>query len=312
MKKAGSKFDLEATVTAKIIAALEAGTRPWQKSWTGTDADGLPLNASGRAYRGINIFMLWMEQMIHGYSSRHWFTMKQANNFGAKIRKGQKSTMVIYAKPMEKEVEDKDNPGKTKKIKWFFNKYYLVWNADQIDGLPEKFSKPEVADSGDKARLARIEHAEEFFAKTGSTVRSGGNRAFYSVTDDFIGMPEFNAFKDAESYYATLGHEHVHWTRHPSRLNREKKNYAEEELVAEIGAAILCAGLGIGSDVRDDHASYVASWLKALKDDKRLIFVAAAQAQRAVDYLAKFSEPVETELGEETQTMDEGTVQEAA
>ncbi|MGC2463219.1 MAG: zincin-like metallopeptidase domain-containing protein [Steroidobacteraceae bacterium] len=140
--------------------------------------------------------------------------------------------------------------------------------------------------------MERIAVAESFAANTEATLRHGGNRAYYSVTDDYVQMPPFECFRDAESYYATLLHELTHYTRHPSRLEREfgrkrwgDAGYAAEELVAELGAAFLCADLGVTAEPRDDHASYLASWLDVLKRDKRAIFTAAAHAQRAADYL---------------------------
>ena len=140
--------------------------------------------------------------------------------------------------------------------------------------------------------LERVESAERFFAATGAVIRHGGNRAFYRITDDFVQMPELQTFRDAESYYAIAAHEITHWTRHPTRLERDfarkrfgDEGHAMEELVAEIGAAFLCADLGLTPEVREDHAAYIASWLRALKDDKKMIFVAASHAQKAVDLL---------------------------
>jgi len=140
--------------------------------------------------------------------------------------------------------------------------------------------------------LERVEAAEKFFAATGAVIRHGGNRAFYRITDDFVQMPELQTFRDAESYYAIAAHEICHWTRHPTRLERDfgrkrwgDEGYAVEELVAEIGAAFLCADLKLTPEVREDHAAYIASWLKALKDDKKVVFVAASHAQRATDFL---------------------------
>src|SRR6202020_2884575 len=134
--------------------------------------------------------------------------------------------------------------------------------------------------------------AESFAMNTGATVRHGGDRAYYSITNDYVQMPPFECFRDTESYYATLLHELTHWTRHPKRLNRDfgRKRwgdaaYAAEELVAELGAAFLCADLGVTPEPRDDHASYIADWLKVLQNDKRAIFTAAAHAQRAADFL---------------------------
>jgi antirestriction protein ArdC len=161
--------------------------------------------------------------------------------------------------------------------------------VEQIDGLPESYySLPQAA----LTPIARIAHAEEFFAATQAEIRYGGNRAFYAVEHDYIQMPSIGAFRDAESFYATLAHESAHWVKHPSRLARDfgrktwgDEGYALEELVAELTAAFLCADLELTPEVRDDHAAYIATWLTALKNDKRMIFTAAAHAQRAADFL---------------------------
>ncbi len=140
--------------------------------------------------------------------------------------------------------------------------------------------------------MQRIEPADQFFANTGADIRHGGNQAYYAAEPDYVQMPPFVSFKDAESYCSTLAHEMTHWTKHPARLNRDfgrrkfgDEGYAREELVAEIGAAFLCCDLGITPEPRDDHAAYLDHWLNVLKDDKRAIFQAAAHAQRAVDFL---------------------------
>ena len=164
-----------------------------------------------------------------------------------------------------------------------------VFNAEQIEGLPPHFytmAEPRLDP------VQRIDHAERFFAATGADIRHGGNQAYYSVTEDRVQMPPFEGFRDAESYYATLAHEVTHWTRHASRLEREfgrkrwgDEGYAIEELVAELGSAFLSADLDLALEPRPDHAAYIESWLKVLKQDKRAIFSAASHAQRAADFL---------------------------
>jgi antirestriction protein ArdC len=146
--------------------------------------------------------------------------------------------------------------------------------------------------------VQRIERVESFFAATGAVVRHGGNRAYYSISTDHVQMPPIEAFRDAESYYATRAHETTHWTRHKSRLDRDfgrkrfgDEGYAIEELVAELGSAFLSADLDLTPEVRDDHAAYIASWIKVLKDDKRAIFSAASHAQRAADFLHGLQQP---------------------
>ncbi|HEY4312806.1 MAG TPA: zincin-like metallopeptidase domain-containing protein [Pirellulales bacterium] len=168
-------------------------------------------------------------------------------------------------------------------------KAYTVFCADQCKGLPAHFYQ--LAEQP-KETLARIEQADRFFANTRADIRTGGNKAFYACDADYVQMPPFETFRDAESHAATLAHELNHWTRHSSRLNREfgrkrfgDEGYAMEELVAELGSAFLCADLEITPEIREDHASYVANWLQVLKNDKRAIFTAASYASKAADYL---------------------------
>ncbi len=171
----------------------------------------------------------------------------------------------------------------------YFMKGYTVFNVEQIEGLPPHYyAKPEPCFNP----IQHIEHAEQFFAAIKADIRHGGTQAYYAQEPDYIRMPPFEAFSDAESYYATLAHESTHWTKHPSRLDREferkkwsDEGYAEEEFVAELGAAFLCADLELALQPREDHASYIAHWLSVLKNDKRAIFRAAAHAQRAADHL---------------------------
>jgi antirestriction protein ArdC len=165
-----------------------------------------------------------------------------------------------------------------------------VFNVEQIEGLPAQYHAVAEPRLDPVQRNAR---AEEFFAATGADIRHSGNMAYYNIGSDFVQMPPFGAFRDAESYYATLAHECTHWTRADSRLARDfgrKKwgdaGYAMEELVAELGSAFLCADLDLTLEIREDHAAYIASWLDVLKNDKRAIFSAAAHAQKAADYLA--------------------------
>lgn len=168
-------------------------------------------------------------------------------------------------------------------------KGYTVFNIEQIEGLPAHFyAKKEPRRNSDE----RIAHAEKFFASTGAEIRHGGNAAFYAPGPDIVQMPDFESFRDAVAYYATFAHECTHWTRHEKRLDRDfgrkrwgDEGYAMEELTAELGAAFLCADLELRPQIREDHAPYIAGWLKVLKEDKRAIFTAAAHAQKAADFL---------------------------
>lgn len=285
--------DVYARVTDKIVADLERGMRPWMKPWSGDQtATGeiiRPLRHNGVPYRGVNVLLLWGEAMERGFCSAIWMTFNQAKELSAHVRKGEHGSLVVYANTFTKTETDTATGAEIEKTIPFM-KGYTVFNVEQIDGLPPHYyAKTDPPPEPKTRREARL---ELFFRAANATVRHGGNRAFYSVSTDAIQMPPFIAFKDAEGYYATLAHELTHWTRHPSRLDRDfgrkqwgDEGYAKEELVAEMGAAFLCADLGITPEVREDHAAYVASWLKVLKGDNRAIFSAAAHAQRAADYL---------------------------
>ena len=223
--------------------------------------------------------------MARGYASPIWMTFKQAGELGGYIRKGEHGSLVVYADKYTKTETDENGDEIEKKIA--FMKGYTVFNVEQIEGLPAHYyAKPEPPPP-----VARIERAEAFFAATGAIVKHGGGRAFYSPALDFIGMPPRESFGSPESYCGTMAHELTHWTAHPSRLARELGKrfgdhaYAAEELVAEMGAAFLCADLVITPEVGEDHAQYLATWLTVLKKDNRAIFTAAAQAQRAADFL---------------------------
>lgn len=239
-------------------------------------------------YNGINVLMLWSAAVERDYNAPIWMTYRQATELGAHVRKGETGELVVYADTITRTETDADT-GEDAEHTIAFMKGYTVFNVEQIDGLPAHFTQlaQPVLDP-----VKRIEQAERFFAATKATIRHGGNQAYYAVATDRIQMPPFESFRDAESYYATLAHETTHWTRHPSRLDRDlgrkrrgDEGYAREELVAELGSAFLAADLGIVLEPRDDHAAYIESWLKVLKQDKRAIFTAAAHAQRAADFL---------------------------
>jgi antirestriction protein ArdC len=285
------KSDIYQRVTDQIVASLETGIRPWMKPWSGEHAAGRitrPLRGNGIPYQGINVLMLWGAAMEKGYSAPIWMTFKQALELGGAVRKGERGSLVVYASTFTRTEANETGEESARDIP--FLKSYSVFNVEQIDGLPAHFLAP-AAPRLDPVQ--RIDHAERFFAATGATVRYGGDRAYYSISTDHVQMPHFETFRDAESFYATLAHELVHFTRHPSRLNREfgrkrfgDEGYAMEELVAELGAAFLSADLDLTPEPRPDHAAYISHWLTALKNDRRAIFTAASYAQRAADFLS--------------------------
>jgi antirestriction protein ArdC len=311
------KPDLYQTITTRIVDALEQGTRPWMQPWAASHAAGSitrPLRHNGKPYQGINVLLLWMAAAMRGYSAPLWMTYKQAQSLGAQVRKGEKGSAVTYADRMTKQEQDAAT-GETSERSIYFLKQYTVFNVEQIDGLPAHYTAP--APETPRNPDARCEAAEAFFAALGADIRHGGDRAFYMPSQDRVQMPPFETFTDAESYYATLGHECIHWTKHETRLARDfgrqrfgDEGYAQEELVAELGAAFVAADLGLALEPRPDHASYIASWLKVLKNDKRAIFTAATHAQKALDYLHSLQPQAASE--KEASTEDSESMERAA
>jgi antirestriction protein ArdC len=273
-----AKFDTYQEVTDAILAQLEAGKKPWQKPWQ----DGglsMPRRATGEYYRGINVLLLWASAMEQGLTGDRWMTFKQAIDLGASVRKGSKGTRIVFFKQLT--VEDKET-GEDKAIPML--RTYVVFNSDQIDGLPDKFaSAPIVPAEG----IERDRAAEAALRSCGATIQEGGAGAYYTPATDIVTMPDFERFASSSGYLATLAHELCHWTGHKSRLDRfganTKTAYAFEELVAEMGAAFVGSRLGIVGEHIENHSAYLASWLKALRDDKRAIFKAASLAQAAAD-----------------------------
>jgi antirestriction protein ArdC len=299
------KADVYTRVTDKIVAVLEAGVRPWMQPWSVEHAAGRisrPLRANGKPYQGVNVLLLWGEAMDKGYVAPFWMTFKQALELGGRVRKGEHGSLVVYADTFRKTEKDEET-GEDVERSIPFMKGYTVFNVEQIEDLPERYyAKP----ADPLPASERLEHADRFFRNTRADIRYGGNRAFYAIGDDYIQMPPFEAFRNAESHAATLAHEATHWTRHPSRLDRDlgrkhwgDEGYAREELVAELGSAFLCADLGLAPEILEDHAAYIENWLKVLKDDKRFIFTAASHAQRAADYLHSLQNAGLVEAGTE-------------
>lgn len=285
-----SRPDLYSRVTNAIVVDLERGVRPWTRPWSAEHLAGRitrPLRHSGAPYSGINVVLLWAEAVARGFTAPIWMTFRQALALGAHVRKGEHGATVVYANRFKRTETDDDGRDVEREIP--FLKAYTVFNVEQVEGLPGHFyavPEPTLDPS------ARIAHAEAFFAALGADIRHGGNQAYYAIGPDYVQLPPFECFCDPESYYATAAHECTHWTRHPTRLDRDfgrqrwgDEGYAREELVAELGAAFLCADLGLELTPREDHAAYLDSWLQVLKSDKRFIFTAAAHAQRACDFL---------------------------
>ncbi|MFJ5398586.1 ArdC family protein [Pectobacterium sp. CHL-2024] len=275
-----TKTDIYLTVTNSIITALEAGVKPWSCPWQRVPGmSGLPSNfATGIAYSGMNIMLLWCSASKQGFGDSRWMTYKQAQAVGGQVRKGEHGTTAIFYTTLEKENED----GEIDQIPML--KTFNVFNAQQIDGLPltTETVSPE-------ATFDPLPEAENLFQKSGANIIEKGQNAFFRPSTDEVWLPERHLFSDAANFYATGLHELVHWSGGKKRLNREMKgkfgsaDYAEEELVAELGSAFLMADLGIVGEVQ--HESYIASWLQALKNDKRYVFKAASAASKAHRYL---------------------------
>jgi len=287
-------------ITQEIIARLEAGTKPWIQPWRGVPVSR-PLRACGIPYRGMNVFWLWMVADMCGYASPYWMTYNQAKSLGAQVKKGEKSTIAIFYKSYTKEVEAPDTGEKSDEARRVL-KAYPVFNADQVEGLPERYhpaaSLDLVEPEGREAEL------DAFFGAIPVMLRHQGGEAYYEPGADRITMPPAHLFTGFDHYYATLAHELSHWTGHPSRLARDLKNrfgtaaYAAEELIAELSSAMLGAELGLPVTHLDSHASYVGHWLKLLKEDDRAILTAAAKAEEASGLLLKLGGRGITEIDE--------------
>ncbi len=295
---ATNRTDVYQQVTDTIIAAIENGAGQWQMPWHRAGS-GLnrPVNIdTGNHYRGVNIVALWAASEVRGFSSGTWGTYRQWQNMACQVRKGEKSSLVVFYK--EFEIEGENDDGEVVNGKRLFARASRVFNTDQVDGYEVDLPEP-------KDPVEIDENAESFVRSTGADIRHGGTRAFYRPGDDFIQLPDRERFVGSDSssateaYYGTLLHELTHWTGPLKRCDRQFGKrfgdgaYAAEELVAELGSAFLCAALGITATPRDDHAAYIDHWLRIMKGDKKAIFTAACKASQAVDYLDGLQETTE-------------------
>jgi len=258
---------------------MESGNLPWIKPWSGKGTGNMPRNAvSKRAYSGANVLLLWLAAENNGYTSGKWLTYKQAQELGGNVRKGEKSTSIVYASTFEKQNENGD------KDVIPFLKSYAVFAVEQCEGLEALQEKPMILNIEQ-----RDSDCEAFIQSTGAIVRHGGGRAYYTSKDDYIMLPPFETFNGSNGYYNTALHELVHWSGHETRCNRQfgkrfgDKAYAAEELVAELGAAFMCAEFGY--DAVTQHAAYIQSWIDLIKDDCKAFITAASKASAAVEYL---------------------------
>ena len=273
-------------IASRIVAQMEDGVLPWHRPWSVNAGARVskPLRENAVPYQGINVLILWGAAMDAGYASPFWMTYRQASSIGAQVRRGERATHIVFAKTAKK--KERDASGAEIEAIVPVRRVYAVFNADQIDGLPEKYV-PEVPDVNPDERDAAC---QAWIDRLGIEVRYGGGSAYYAPGPDRIQMPPFETFESSQTFYSTLLHEATHATGHRTRLDRLRGRFddrarAREELVAELGSAFLCADLGIASAPRADHASYIASWLELLSDEPRAVFDAATQAQQAVEFL---------------------------
>ncbi|WP_310587608.1 ArdC family protein, partial [Runella zeae] len=284
------KSDIYQRVTAKLLADLEKGQLTWRKPWNSEHMAGKvrrPLRWNQVPYSGINTLVLWATAADKGYQSPYWMTFHQALELKANVRKGEKGEQVVYADKMVREEQTPEGETDLRQIP--FLKTYTVFNADQIEGLPASYYP--VAETQTPPAMERDAKLETFFSQTKAEIVRGKSAAYYSQSDR-IEMPPLDSFETIQDYYAVLSHELCHWTKHPTRLNRDlgrkrygDEGYAKEELVAELGACFLGADLGFEPMPELQHAAYLQSWLEVLQNDKRFIFTAASHAQKAVEYL---------------------------
>jgi antirestriction protein ArdC len=283
-----SSFDLYQSVTDQIIAMLETGVVPWRSPILGRSKAGHPKNLNtGKQYRGVNVFLLAFTAFAKGYGSSYWLTFNQAKERGGNVRKGEKSSMVVFWKKYETTDRQTGEPTTVPVLR-----YFNVFNAEQVEGI-------EIPDAVkfEPIEFKSIETAEQIAAGyvAGPGIQhDGGQQAFYRPASDTVHLPERTRFASVEEYYSTLFHELSHSTGHSSRLDRKidsnpkpfgSPDYGKEELVAEMSAAFLCSHAGIQPTVIENQAAYLAGWLKQLKSDKKLVVSAAGQAQRAADWI---------------------------
>ena len=279
------KRDLYSKVSARIVAELQRGAAPWVKPWSATAGNNVPCNAmTNRPYSGCNVLLLWMAQQA-GYRAPRYLTFKQALELGGNVRRGEHGTKVYFVKQLQIRDERAEDEDAVRLVPML--REYTVFNIDQCENLPEAVS----ANPAARVRNpdCRDQLADDFLRSTGADISEEHGEAYYVPSRDFISMPAFAAFKGADHFYNVAFHELTHWTGHPSRLSRDLKHrfgsrdYAAEELVAELGAAFLCAEFGFDGDVR--NAGYIASWIELLKADKRAFFTACSKASQAAEYL---------------------------
>ena len=285
-------IDIHQELTNAVVESLEAIREQygkdhegfaWDKPWIDT-SNGMPRNVDGKPYRGINVLLLLIQASKMGYTQNIWGTFKAWKDKGGTIVKGSKSTRITFYKSYVAKDKETDEENK-----FFILKTFNVFNIAQVEGVTIQDDNQTLTNTVERDKLI-----DSFVAQTNAILKDGGNRAFYSPSSDFIGMPKLEQFKTTDGYYSTLLHELTHWTGAMKRCNRDLKNklgsqaYAFEELVAELGSMFLCNKfniLGRDEEQMRNHITYLDSWIKRLKDDKKAIFQASTLAQKAFDFL---------------------------
>jgi len=273
-------------ITDKIIQQLESGVAPWRKPWRAE----MPCNlASGKQYRGLNVFLLGSQ----GYGSRYWLTFTQANKLGGHVKKGEKSSTVIFWNVGQEKII-RNAAGVERKSKPILLRYYSVFNVEQTEGIADKLGLGNAT-----PRFPSIEQCEAIVQAMPNAPRmEQSDRAWYRPSTDSVGMPSRSLFNSSEEFYSTLFHELTHSTGHPSRVGREgieqlntfgSESYSKEELIAEMGAAMLCGVTGISPATIPNSAAYLKHWIERLRGDSKLLVSAASQAQKAADYIRNTS-----------------------
>lgn len=291
------KINIYDEITNKIITALEDGVNPWARSWKSSSLGPVRNAVSGRPYRGVNSLLLSLTSLVAGHLDPRWLTLKNANQLGGRVRKGQKGTSIVFWKFISKENAGHENgeehpvDGEDNNRKVFpFARRYTVFNVEQCDGLELEALELDGLEVLIVDESEMNEKAETIMALP--NLQHGGDRACYLPSSDKIFMPPRSSFPTLNHYYATGYHEITHWVKHPSRLDRDfnrrfkvaKEAKAMEELVAEIGAAFLGAHTGVPFEEMQ-HPEYIGSWLQALKNDNKAIFTAATKAQTSTDFV---------------------------
>jgi antirestriction protein ArdC len=288
--------DLYSQTTARIVAALERGVVPWVRPWSQI-SDAIPVNAhTRRPYRGVNFILLSLEAQTRDFKVNRWLTYRHAQELGGQVRKDEQGTPIVFWQLRKIGVvaeafpEHDELPVTSPKV-YPLLRAYRVFNVAQIDGLDLRYTQATTPAWESEAR------AEELLLMSGARFRQGGTRAYYQPATDEIHLPPRAAFATGAGFYNVALHELTHWSGHPSRCARDltgrfgDAGYAAEELIAEMGAAYLCAYCRIDGELR--HVGYLQSWLRVLRSDRRAIFTAAAQAQRAADYILRLAQPPE-------------------